>query len=180
MRILAARPSSQIANPPQQDCEPLWPPPRALLLAACCGRDAAFQPLRRGSPRGMMRPPPMTWLVALLLWCASSGMVQAWPSLFKDCSIFPMLGQPQPRQKNHPPMAWVCEPHPPTTFEWCSANCAVESCSATDVCKQNCSKAACSCRERCMGSADVCTGAGGESSVTICTLAHAAYLPACL
>jgi len=87
-----------------------------------------------------------------------------WPSLFMDCSIFPELGQPQTRPINHAPMALLCEPHPPTAFEWCMENCVVQGVHTTM--QVNCSSSKCDCQEHCMGTYDVCLGAGASKDPT--------------
>lgn len=46
----------------------------------------------------------------------------AWPALFTDCAIFPELGEAQKRPTGHVAMSLLCEPHPPTSFEWCMEN----------------------------------------------------------
>jgi hypothetical protein len=81
------------------------------------------------------RPPhanctaPLSRLLAALAvlnspW-SSTIVVEAWPSRHTDCSVFPELGQPQPRPHNHPPMSWLCEPvaGSAASFEWCASNC---------------------------------------------------------
>lgn len=78
--------------------------------------------------------------------------------MYTDCTVFPELGQPQKRPYHHPPMALICEPHAPATFEWCMRSCSVAHTGG----KQNCSEAMCTCTERCMGSAEVCTGQGAN------------------
>ena len=88
----------------------------------------------------------------MILIAASLG----WPSLIKDCSIFPELGEPQKRPQNHAPMSLFCEPHPPASFEYCGMHCAMHGPF------QNCSRSLCTCKERCMGTADVCTGSGAS------------------
>lgn len=89
------------------------------------------------------------------------GLTLGWPSLFTDCSVFPELGETQPRPTNHPPMALLCIPkQPPASFEFCSNECKFTKLG------QNCSRALCSCKERCMGTAEVCTGSGASKDPT--------------
>ncbi|CAE7556360.1 unnamed protein product [Symbiodinium natans] len=99
----------------------------------------------------------------LLALAYSLGLSAGWPSLYTDCSVFPDLGEPQPRGpasvqkvgwRNHPPLALLCEPHPPTSFEWCMGHCTFRQGA------QSCSLSKCTCKERCMGTQDVCLGAG--------------------
>lgn len=92
-----------------------------------------------------------------LLVFEPTNYIQAWPQMYRDCSVFPSVGAPQERFKQHPPVGWVCEPHTPTTFAWCMENCFVEKGGV-----QNCSKLKCSCTEHCFGTDDVCTGAGAR------------------
>ena len=87
---------------------------------------------------------------------------EGWPSLYTDCSVFPELGEPQFRPRNHAPMALLCEPLPPASFEWCATRCSMRNAAGT----QNCSDALCDCNEHCMGTADVCTGAGAPDEPT--------------
>ena len=102
--------------------------------------------------------------VMLLLALAYSLCLSAgWPALYTDCSVFPDVGQPQQRGPpsvrqvgwlNHPPMGVLCEPHPPTSFEWCMGHCSIHQG------QQSCSTSKCTCKEHCMGTQDVCLGSG--------------------
>jgi rubredoxin len=84
----------------------------------------------------------------------AASLASAWPNMYRDCSVFPSLGEPQKRPHNHPPMALLCLPTPGggATFAECASSCSVQ-----ESAKQNCSTALCTCTEHCMGSEDVCT-----------------------
>jgi len=91
----------------------------------------------------------------LTLIAAAVGSA-GWPSLYTDCSTFPELGQAQKRPNTHPSMALLCEPTPPTSFEWCMEHCVLQGA------RQNCSHTMCTCTEHCMAPNDVCVGSGAD------------------
>lgn len=86
----------------------------------------------------------------------ASWSTDGWPSLYSDCSVFPELGEPQYRPQSHPSMSLLCEPLPPTSFNYCMSNCSVN----TRGGKQNCSVSMCTCVEHCMDTEEVCLGSG--------------------
>ena len=56
-------------------------------------------------------------------------------------------------------MAVLCLPKPPATFEYCMTACKFET--HWPIGRQTgCTKAQCECKEHCMGTHDVCLGAG--------------------
>ena len=81
-------------------------------------------------------------------------LTHGWPSLYRDCSVFPVLGEPQKRAAQHPPMALLCKPVPgaASTFASCSHDCSMHGGPTP-----NCSSALCTCTEHCMATDAVCT-----------------------